>query len=361
MGFTKFNYLHRAVNSDSNNYMDSLITSADPINSGSSSMSNVAIDMTNNMFSQTYIDHFSRIKYLPSPRIWSAMIGLAFPVLCFTGYKIWRWVKNISTPTKEQLYEYKYLDELDALLESKLDDMKNPEMADKETIKVGRNIFPLDVFRSFKKNYRKKLLRQTNNEPVVKRVAIPAEEFKWTESFAEDKLPNDKWISMRYEPDTESFWWYCNSSTVPYKYLETVARKYVCKFNRLDVFIDIRQELKKGIEENKKRNQTKENKGECGGDTPSANEKKIYAKFRKYNKKAARSDPLMGGKRLIIKARANRYTYKGKMDDYNKLFDKNGNGGDSVTGKNDNVDNDTVKVENISWNDWKSETFNEWK
>jgi hypothetical protein len=353
MGFTKFNYLHRGVNSDSNNYMDSLITSTD------SAMNTNNVDVV----CQTYLDNFLTFSYSPSPRMWSAMIGLAVPVLCFASYKIWRWVKHISTPTEEQLYEYKYLDELDALLETKLDDMKNPEMADKDTIKVGRNIFPLEVFRSFKKNYRKKLLRKTDNEPVVKRVPIPAEEFNWTESFAEDKLPNDKWISMRYEPDTESFWWYCNSSTIPYKYLETVARKYVCKFNRLDVFIDIREELKKGIEENKKRNQTKENEG----DTPSANEKKIYAKFRKYNKKAARTDPSLGGKRLIIKARANRYSYKGKMDDYNKLFDKNGdsrNGRDSVTGdcrKYDNVDNDTVKVENISWNDWKNDTFNEWK
>lgn len=320
-----------------------------------------------------------------SPRLWATMLGLSIPALCFAGYKLWKWIDDISKPSKSDLYEYRYLDDLDKMLESKLDDMKNPDMADVDTIKVGNYIFPLDLFRSFKKNYRKKILRQSDKLPLLKCVPIPAEEFNWSGSFTEDVLPNEKIITMRYEPDTESFWWYCDSSTIPYKYLETVARKYVCEHNRLDVFIDIRDELKKGAEDLKKRESGVDGSGDG---EKGENEKKIYAKFRRYNKKNARTDASVGGKRMIIKARANRYSYKGKMEEYNLLTCKNVNSmnlyqnidtnqdqsasnGDSNSpskspsqshsSSEHDHDHDAVKVENISWNDWKNELCNEWK
>ena len=103
------------------------------------------------------------------------MISLSIPALCFAGYKIWKWIDDISKP-EEELYEYKYLDDLDRMLECKLDDMKNPDIADVDTIKIDKKIFSLELFRSFKKNYRKKLLRQSEKTPIIKCVPIPAEE-----------------------------------------------------------------------------------------------------------------------------------------------------------------------------------------
>ena len=84
---------------------------------------------------------------------------------------------------------------------------------------------------------------------------------------------------------------------------------------------------------------------------------------------------------MIIKARANRYSYKGKIEEYNLLTSKNRNSlnlyqsesqGDcdcegegqtqnSPSKNSDGYDHDTVKVENISWNDWKNDTHSEWK
>jgi hypothetical protein len=305
----------------------------------------------NTIVSQKYLDTICNITVTTSPRLWATMLGLSIPAICYAGYKIFKWIDSISK-TDEELYEYKYLDDLDKLLEIKLDDMKNPEIADVDTIKVGKKIFPLEIYRTFKKNYRKKLLRETDKQPIIKCVPIPANKFNWNNSFTEDILPNENTITMRYEPETESFWWYCDSSTVPYKYLETVARKFVCEFNRLDIFIDIRDELKKGAEELKNRieKEEKEEKEEKG-----ENEKKIYAKFRRYNKKMARADTSNNGKQTIIKAKANRYSYKGKMEDYHNLFSKDDLNND------EEHDQDTVKIENISYNDWKNEMCEEWK
>jgi hypothetical protein len=370
---------------------------------GTNTISNIAQQTIEAIVSQKYFDNIRNIRnirnigvinnmyktsFTTSHTLWTTMISLSIPALCFAGYKIWKWIDDISKP-EEELYEYKYLDDLDKMLECKLDDMKNPDIADVDTIKIDKKIFSLELFRSFKKNYRKKLLRQSEKTPIIKCVPIPAEQFNWSGSFTEDVLPNEKTIFMRYEPDTESFWWYCDSSTIPYKYLETVARKYVCEHNRLDVFIDIRDELKKGAENLKKRESIengdgdgdKDGDGQSGDRKKSENEKKIYAKFRRYNKKNARIDASVSGKRMIIKARANRYSYKGKIEEYNLLTSKNRNSlnlyqsesqGDcdcegegqtqnSPIKNSDGYDHDTVKVENISWNDWKNDTHSEWK
>lgn len=365
-----------------------------------------------------------------SPLVWQAMFGIAGGVIFFGGYRMLKWVSKIDTNTNDssnfysklssgmyrsfagmvtmvgnglertldyslglgflfggggrkdkssELYEYKYLSDLDEMLQTKLDDMENPEMAEVDTIRVGKSIYPLEVFRSFTRNYRKRLLRKTDKTPIVKRIAIPAEEFDWKRSFVEEIVPpQDKKLMMRYEPETDSFWWYSDSSSVQYKYLETVARKYVCDFNRLDVFIDIRDELKKGVEDAKKRNGDGDGSGD-GGDggsgsgkgSLSENERKVYAKFKRYNKKAARVDPTLGNKKMIIKAKANRYSYKGKLIDYDEYIQKanendNANTSTPGNGSENGIDSDADAnkkhdFEHISWRDWKIGRFEGWR
>lgn len=321
-------------------------------------------------------------SFLPmetSDKVWTTLIGLTVPVLCYAGYKVWKWIKSVEDDNKVEPYEYKYIKELDDMLQTKLDDIQNPEMADIDTIRIGKFIFPLDVFKSFKRNFRKRLIRKTDEEPIVKRVPIPAEEFDWKNAYVEEFVPNNnsksvinsinisetnediseivngKRVLMRYEPDTESFWWYSDSSSIQYKYLETIARKYVYDFNRLDVFIDIRDELKKGVEASKKHKKDQEENSENKDDdkTKSMNEKKIYAKFKRYNKKAARTDPTLGNKMMIIKAKANRYSYKGKICEYEKLMDEKNKANGGNEENND--------LENVSWSEWKKINFDYWK
>lgn len=318
------------------------------------------------------------------PKLWTALLGVTGVVIGFAGFRMWEWIDGIrkSQKNKErersERYEYKYISELDNLLQSTLDDMENPELANVDTIKVGGSVFPLSVFKSFSRNFRKKIVRKAEAAPIVKRVAVPADEFDWVGSYVDDMVPvgasrdpNDgKKVVMRYDPETESFWWYCDNPSVQYKYLETVARKYVCGFNRVDVFVDIRNELKKGDDDLQKRLAVDESPDCLKENDVGMNQKKVYAKFKKYNKKAARTDPTLGGKRMILKAKANRYSYKGKLADYEKLF-HSANADANTYHKGDEVivdehdthgcENHTKAVEKVSWSEWKLGNFEGWR
>lgn len=308
-----------------------------------------------------------------NPRMWAALLGLTGAAVCFAGYKVWVWVDNVrrkkqdAEKERSSRYEYKYLGELDALLQATLDDVENPDMANVDKIKVGGNVFPLSVFKGFSRNLRKRMVRNADEVPVVTRVSIPADVFDWVGSYAEDMVPvgssrdpaEGKKVVMRYDPETEAFWWYCDNPSVQYKYLEAVARKYACDFNRADVFVDIRDELKRGEEESTRR---QEGGADAVAHENDTNQKKVYAKFKKYNKKAARVDPTLGGKRVVLKAKSNRYSYKGKMADYEKMV----NTRDEVVVDDSDVGScDSGKrkrqTETVSWSQWKIGNFEGWR
>jgi len=300
------------------------------------------------------------------------------------GYKAWVWVDRVwkekarLSEERRNRYEYRYLDKLDSLLQSTLDDIENPGLSEVDTIKVGGSLMPLTVFKSFTRNMRKRMVRKAETAPIVKRVSVPAEEFDWEGSYVEDMVPvgasrdpdEGKKVVMRHHPETDSFWWYCDNPSVQNKYLETVARKYACDFNRVDVFVDIREELKKAEAENRKKDEPVDGKG-CDAEDGAVehesdmNKKRVYAKFKRYNKKAARADPSAGGKNVILKAKSNRYTHKGKIAEYEKIVGANndedvviedGDGGDEASGA-------TAKrhAENVSWSEWKIGSFHNWR
>ena len=50
-------------------------------------------------------------------------------------------------------------------------------------------------------------------------------------------------VIMIYDSDRSSFKYY-SDSTIPYRYLETVARKYVKTFNCRPLFVDMEEELR---------------------------------------------------------------------------------------------------------------------
>ena len=280
--------------------------------------------------------------------LWTLLAGLSVPLVAYAGYKAWTWLVDAEVKA-ELAYEYKYQTELDELLDGQVDDLENPDLKDQDTIKIDSSIFSLERFKSFSRNSRKKLVRRAVKQPRVKRVAIPANEFDWDNSFTSDETPRGK-VVMKYCPETESFWYYSDSPNIPYKYLETVARKYVCDHNRLDVFVDIREELRKGTEEAKQ--QTEKVKTEEGNKQESHTSKQIYAKFKRYNKKNARSSA--NSKRItVIRAKANRYSHRGKIADFDELLEKKASA--------DKEDDTKVPMTYMEWvrlneNVWESKT-----
>jgi hypothetical protein len=128
-------------------------------------------------------------------------------------------------------------------------------------------------------------------------------------------------VLMYYGHETGSFIYYSNTKEIPYKYLETLARKYVITYDCKKIYIDIRKEYEKGLN---KYNEMKENKttdggsegGAATGDDGGAKKKKqLFASFKTYNRKSE-VNIKQKDKIYILREKANRYSYRGKIEEY---------------------------------------------
>lgn len=157
-----------------------------------------------------------------------------------------------------------------------------------------------------------------------------------------EKTPQGN-VLMIYDKERESFKYY-SDSTIPYRYLEVVGRKYVKMFNCRPLFVDMEEELKlfeekwtKEYELKKAKEAEEKLKAEeaAKNNKPIEQKKNVFAKFKSYNKDAggkismaappknsipnkARAETKEDEK-ILLKERANRYTYEGKFANFNFL------------------------------------------
>jgi hypothetical protein len=158
---------------------------------------------------------------------------------------------------------------------------------------------------------------------------------------------------MFYDNSKESFVYY-SDHIIPYRYLETISRKYVIIFDCKKIYINMEEELKK-YEENLKKLQSLKfqslekvdvNASSVEGQMPvdcssscvkkmEVEKKSVFAKLKKYNNtnlKAATIPAIKGSnipntsnnlkkedKEYILKENANRYSYGGKLANYDIL------------------------------------------
>jgi hypothetical protein len=144
--------------------------------------------------------------------------------------------------------------------------------------------------------------------------------------------------------NTRSTFSYYSDSTIPYRYLEVVARKYVKTFACRPIFVDMDEELKKAEEkwelerieketkeeEKKKIEQLKSQKQQI-----VEQKKSVFAKFKSYNKDSAATKAMAvppknsipnnkvtetsSDEKVLLKENANRYSYEGKLSNFNFL------------------------------------------
>lgn len=55
-------------------------------------------------------------------------------------------------------------------------------------------------------------------------------------------------VKIHYNSDYGGFEWYCNTSHVPYRFLETVVRKYIIEHNCLQLYVNLKEEIDKSNE-----------------------------------------------------------------------------------------------------------------
>ena len=148
-------------------------------------------------------------------------------------------------------------------------------------------------------------------------------------------------VIMTYNNINGSFS-YHSDNTMPYRYLETVARKFVKTFNCRPIFIIMDEELKKAEEKweiERKEKQIKEEESkkieETKNQTVTEKKKNVFAKFKSYNKdigatKSMATPPKNSipnkqvvnnnqDEKVILKDNANRYTFEGKLSNFNFL------------------------------------------
>lgn len=150
-------------------------------------------------------------------------------------------------------------------------------------------------------------------------------------------------VLMIYEKDRESFKYYSDCN-IPYRYLEVVGRKYVKLFECRPIFVDMEEELRlfeekwdKDQEFKKQKEAEDKKKAEEAAKTNTQVEQKknVFAKFKSYNKDAGgkismavppkNSIPNKSvvenkeNEKILLKERANRYTYEGKFANFNFL------------------------------------------
>lgn len=145
-------------------------------------------------------------------------------------------------------------------------------------------------------------------------------------------------VLMFYDKERETFKFY-SDSTIPYRYLEVVGRKYAKQFGCKQIFVDMEEEIKAAEEKWERERIEKEDREEKErikkeeaikhNHKPVETKKNVFAKFKSYNKEAGTGHVNIAAppknsipnkltekqenEKVLLKEKANRYTYEGKM------------------------------------------------
>ena len=145
-------------------------------------------------------------------------------------------------------------------------------------------------------------------------------------------------VLMFYDKERETFKFY-SDSTIPYRYLEVVGRKYAKQFGCKQIFVDMEEEIKTAEEKWERERIEKEDREEKerikkeeaikNNHKPVETKKNVFAKFKSYNKEAGTGHVNIAAppknsipnkltekqenEKVLLKEKANRYTYEGKM------------------------------------------------
>ena len=134
-----------------------------------------------------------------------------------------------------------------------------------------------------------------------------------------ETIPRVGEVLMYYDSELESFVYYSKTKEIPYKYLETVARKYVINYDCKKIYVDIRKEYEKGVNKCKEiKEREKASAEQTGTDAEHTGENKkrqLFVKLKSYNRKAEVNSK-QKDKIYILRELSNRYSYRGKIEEY---------------------------------------------
>ena len=110
-------------------------------------------------------------------------------------------------------------------------------------------------------------------------------------------------VIMAYDADRQVFCYYCDKRSVQFKYLESVARKYVVEHGCKRLYIDFREEL------------TKAKHNAVAAKPPSS----VFAQLKKYSTSTNANKIKMTNATAtacVLKEHVTRYLHCGRLDDF---------------------------------------------
>ena len=129
-------------------------------------------------------------------------------------------------------------------------------------------------------------------------------------------------VFMYYDSVKDTFCYY-SDRIIPYKYIDTVCRKYVIKFNCVSLYFDIKYgDNNTGVTNTTDNTSTNINE-ECketlsgSGSSVSGVKNSIFVKLKSYNKADKSTSNTV--KSPELNTSINRYTYEGKLMNFNML------------------------------------------
>ncbi len=181
-------------------------------------------------------------------------------------------------------------------------------------------------------------------------------------------------ILMYYNVNNKAFDYYSNNKNLPYRTLDAVARKYVCLHNVPSIYVDIREEVKKGIDKCSKKIKDAKHADASVDATKPTPASSIFAVYKNYKSGATAATATVdsngsvgnNSKKVILKDNVNKFIFKGRIDDYAldvKAREKKENSSNKTKNEQrqkdgEQQDDDTKEEMNISYSEFKKRNVN---
>lgn len=149
-------------------------------------------------------------------------------------------------------------------------------------------------------------------------------------NFVLDYTPNGN-VFMRYNKENEDFEYWCDDKQIPYKYLETVSRKFVNNFGCQDLYIDRKREI-----ELQKAKKTEKKAPESEKEEIEEEKDSVFAKFKPKVETKAKIKNVD----VDVAIRGNKYKYMDKIKNFSFIPDRK----------------KEINVKKMSFSDWKAQS-----
>lgn len=250
-------------------------------------------------------------------------------------------ITNINTETKDELVYTKNINKfgINGLLEFFDLEDEDPEDIDFEELCLDLIRKKVELENELKEAEESKI---TDEEIQVsaREIIINQKLDKYMDNYVLEYTPLGN-IYMRYNNSKKSFEYFSNN-TIPYRYLEPVARKYVMTYWCKPLFVDIEEELKKAETKLEQEKVNEEKRNEEKKEEIKNGTKNVMAKLKSYNKETKNQNQIQrqmknrsssnfvlppqikanlpnintNSEKQLLKENANRYTWEGRLTNF---------------------------------------------